>query len=285
MDVLVLGGGPAGATAAIYAARSGKAVTLVYQDSGALARAERIENFYGFPRPHFRAGSVPSGLGAGPEPGGDRKGGPNLSLGFGAHGLEAETTQGTLAAPAVVLATGAQRRRPRIPGLDDFDGAGVSYCAVCDGFFCRGKEVAVLGAGTYALHEAGVLLPLAKRVTLLTNGDPAPEEFPQDLDLDTRPIAALVGESGILSAVRFADGGALEVCRLFVALELPAAGTWPERWASSRRTERSWWTGPWPPTSPVFLPPGTAPAASPVATAVAQGAQAGLSAVRYLQNR
>ena len=51
MDVLVLGGGPAGATAAIYAARSGKAVTLVYQDSGALARAERIENFYGFPAP------------------------------------------------------------------------------------------------------------------------------------------------------------------------------------------------------------------------------------------
>ena len=53
MDVLVLGGGPAGATAAIYAARSGKAVTLVYQDSGALARAERIENFYGLSLIHI----------------------------------------------------------------------------------------------------------------------------------------------------------------------------------------------------------------------------------------
>mgnify|MGYP000031386470 CR=1 FL=1 len=51
MDILVLGGGPAGATAAIYAARAGKAVTLVYQDGGALARAEKIENFYGFPAP------------------------------------------------------------------------------------------------------------------------------------------------------------------------------------------------------------------------------------------
>ena len=175
MDVLVLGGGPAGATAAIYAARSGKAVTLVYQDSGALARAERIENFYGFPAPISGPDLFRQGLEQVRSLGVTVKEAQILSLGFGAHGLEAETTQGTLAAPAVVLATGAQRRRPRIPGLDDFDGAGVSYCAVCDGFFCRGKEVAVLGAGTYALHEAGVLLPLAKRVTLLTNGDPAPE--------------------------------------------------------------------------------------------------------------
>ena len=137
MDVLVLGGGPAGATAAIYAARSGKAVTLVYQDSGALARAERIENFYGFPAPISGPDLFRQGLEQVRSLGVTVKEAQILSLGFGAHGLEAETTQGTLAAPAVVLATGAQRRRPRIPGLDDFDGAGVSYCAVCDGFFCR----------------------------------------------------------------------------------------------------------------------------------------------------
>ena len=107
MDVLVLGGGPAGATAAIYAARSGKAVTLVYQDSGALARAERIENFYGFPAPISGPDLFRQGLEQVRSLGVTVKEAQILSLGFGAHGLEAETTQGTLAAPAVVLATGA----------------------------------------------------------------------------------------------------------------------------------------------------------------------------------
>ena len=191
-----------------------------------------------------------------------------------------------MAAPAVVLATGAQRRRPRIPGLDDFDGAGVSYCAVCDGFFCRGKEVAVLGAGTYALHEAGVLLPLAKRVTLLTNGDPAPEEFPQDLDLDTRPIAALVGESGILSAVRFADGGALEVCRLFVALGTAGSGDLARKVGLLTENGKIVVDGTMATNVPGLFAAGDCTGGLPqVATAVAQGAQAGLSAVRYLQNR
>ena len=106
MDVLVLGGGPAGATAAIYAARSGKAVTLVYQDSGALARAERIENFYGFPAPISGPDLFRQGLEQVRSLGVTVKEAQILSLGFGAHGLEAETTQGTLAAPAVVLATG-----------------------------------------------------------------------------------------------------------------------------------------------------------------------------------
>ena len=271
MDVLVLGGGPAGATAAIYAARSGKAVTLVYQDSGALARAERIENFYGFPAPISGPDLFRQGLEQVRSLGVTVKEAQILSLGFGAHGLEAETTQGTLAAPAVVLATGAQRRRPRIPGLDDFDGAGVSYCAVCDGFFCRGKEVAV---------------PLAKRVTLLTNGDPAPEEFPQDLDLDTRPIAALVGESGILSAVRFADGGALEVCRLFVALGTAGSGDLARKVGLLTENGKIVVDGTMATNVPGLFAAGDCTGGLPqVATAVAQGAQAGLSAVRYLQHR
>ncbi len=87
MDVLVLGGGPAGATAAIYAARSGKAVTLVYQDSGALARAVRIENFYGFPAPISGPDLFRQGLEQVRSLGVTVKEAQILSLGFGAHGL------------------------------------------------------------------------------------------------------------------------------------------------------------------------------------------------------
>lgn len=185
-----------------------------------------------------------------------------LGLGFGQEGLEAETTAGTLAAPAVILATGTQRRRPRIPGLDELDGAGVSYCAVCDGFFCRGKEVAVLGAGPYALHEAGVLLPLARRVTLLTNGEPA-DGLPQGLELDSRPVAALEGDGGALSAIRFSDGSAMEVSRLFVALGTAGSGDLARKVGLLTEHGTIVVDGAWPPMCRGFLQPETVPGACP----------------------
>ena len=79
---------------------------------------------------------------------------------------------------AVILATGAPRAVPDIAGVTEFEGRGVSYCAVCDAFFYRGKAVAVLGQGEYALEEARVLLPVAGAVTLLTNGSEPPAGLP-----------------------------------------------------------------------------------------------------------
>ena len=123
-------------------------------------------------------------------------------------------------------------------------------------------------------------------MTLLTNGDPAPEELPQDLVLDTRPIAALVGESGILSAVRFADGGALEVCRLFVALGTAGSGDLARKVGLLTENGKIVVDGTMATNVPGLFAAGDCTGGLPqVATAVAQGAQAGLSAVRYLQNR
>ena len=138
-DILVLGGGPAGSTAAIYAARSGKTVALLYDGEGALGRAEKIENYYGFPTAITGPALFQAGIAQAQAMGVQVYQGQALSLGFGEAGLVAETTLGPMAARAVVLATGARRRKPNIPGLAQLDGAGVSYCAVCDGFFCWGK--------------------------------------------------------------------------------------------------------------------------------------------------
>lgn len=285
MDILVLGGGPAGATAAIYAARGGQSVTLVYGDGGALARAERIENYYGFPTSITGPDLFRQGLEQARAMGVTIVKAQILGLGFGQEGLEAETTAGTLEAPAVILATGAQRRRPRIPGLDKLDGAGVSYCAVCDGFFCRGKEVAVLGAGPYALHEAGVLLPLARRVTLLTNGEPA-DGLPQGLELDSRPVAALEGDGGTLSAIRFSDGSAMEVSRLFVALGTAGSGDLARKVGLLTEHGTIVVDGAMATNVPGLFAAGDCTGGLPqVATAVAQGAQAGLSAVRYVERQ
>jgi thioredoxin reductase (NADPH) len=73
---------------------------------------------------------------------------------------------GQYRAKAVILATGAARKTASVKGLEALEGKGVSYCAVCDAFFYRKKDVAVLGSGEYALHEAGELANTAKSVTI-----------------------------------------------------------------------------------------------------------------------
>lgn len=92
----------------------------------------------------------------------------------------------------------------------------MSYCATCDAFFYRGKEVAVLGNGAYALHEAAVLSDVAAKVTLLTNGGAAPSA-PCKFPVITQPISALTGNES-LEQIHFRDGSALHAAGLFIAL-------------------------------------------------------------------
>lgn len=168
-NIVIVGSGPAGVSAALYAVRAGVQTTVLTKGSGALARAEKIENYYGFAQPV-----------SGPEL--ERRSIENarrLGVQFvqteavgltWTDRLTVETLAGAYPADAVILATGASRAVPRILGLTGLEGHGVSWCAACDAFFYRGKDVAVLGSGEYALHEVQALLPVVKSVTLLTNG-------------------------------------------------------------------------------------------------------------------
>ena len=128
-----------------------------------------------------------------------------------------ETLAGDYPADAVILATGASRAAPRLPGLAELEGHGVSWCATCDAFFYRGKDVAVLGSGEYALHEVQALLPVVKSVTLLTNGAALTAQFPPEVQVLSGKVEALLGEK-TLSGVRLADGSELAVSGVFVAL-------------------------------------------------------------------
>ena len=108
---------------------------------------------------------------------------------------------------------------PSLKELKKYEGSGISYCAICDGFFYRQKEVAVLGHGLYALHEAKVLEPLASRVTILTNGkEPA---FPLSqlgtIQVNTKAIHSAGGEPA-LSWLKLEDGSLFHLSGLFVAL-------------------------------------------------------------------
>lgn len=115
----------------------------------------------------------------------------------------------------LVVATGAARRRPDIPGLVELEGRGVSYCAVCDAFFYRKKTVGVLGAGSHAEHELGALKPVVGSVMLFTNGEEP--EFETDCTVERRRIAQLVGVDR-LTGVELEDGTVVKTDGLFVAI-------------------------------------------------------------------
>ena len=215
-NIIIIGSGPAGVSAALYTARAGIDTTVLTRGPGALARAEAIQNYYGFPEPVSGPELERRGIEGAEAVGVKFVTAEVVGLTY-TDKLTVETLTGDYPADAVILATGASRAVPNIPGLAGLEGHGVSYCATCDAFFYRGKDVAVLGSGEYALHEVQALLPVAGSVTLLTNGAPLTVEFPQEVKIFTRKIAAILGESRV-SGVQLADGAELPLAGVFVAL-------------------------------------------------------------------
>lgn len=215
-NIVIIGSGPAGVSAALYAARAGVETTVLTKGPGALGRAELIQNYYGFAEPISGAELERRGI----------EGAKALGVQFvttEAVGLTymdkltVETLAGDFPADAVILATGASRAAPHIPGLAGLEGHGVSYCATCDAFFYRGKDVAVLGSGEYALHEVQALLPVVKSVTLLTNGSPLTASFPPEVTVCPEKVNAILGE-GRVSGVELSGGKTVTLSGVFVAL-------------------------------------------------------------------
>ena len=215
-NVVIIGSGPAGVSAALYTARAGIDTTVLTRGPGSLARAEGIENYYGVPGSISGAELERRGIEGAREVGVKFVQTEAVGLTF-TDKLTVETLSGDYPADAVILATGASRTAPPIPGLKDLEGRGVSYCATCDAFFYRGKNVAVMGSGEYALHEASALLPLANSVTLLTGGAPLTAEFPPEIAVRTEKVEAILGQDKV-SGVRLAGGGELPMDGVFIAL-------------------------------------------------------------------
>jgi len=175
IDVAIIGGGPAGLTAAIYAAR-GKARTVVFEKAmmgGQVTTTDRIENYPGFPEgvsgadlgELFHQQAV--ALGAEIQQFVDITG-----LSVAADGMfELSTDTETYQAKCVVLATGSVPAKLGIPGEDQFTGRGVSWCATCDAAFFKEKVVAVIGGGDAAVEEAMFLTKFARRVYLVHRRD------------------------------------------------------------------------------------------------------------------
>lgn len=214
--IVIVGSGPAGCSAALYAARAGMETMVISKGIGALQKAEQIQNYYGFEEGITGAELYRRGVAGAQAVGTQFVTAEVVGLDYAAT-LVVQTTAGDYPADAVILATGTGRIAPKIAGLAEHEGRGVSYCATCDAFFYRGKTAAVLGTGEYALHEVQALLPLAGKVILCTNGEPLTAEFPAGVTICTEKLEAIEGEETV-TALRLAGGGLLPADGLFVAL-------------------------------------------------------------------
>ncbi len=280
---VIIGGGPAGLSAAVYAARANLNVTVLYRDGGALQKTDKLENYFGFPEPVSGMELLQRGRLQAERLGAKLVQCEVTGVGYASEGFEVKSTAGTFTADCLILAVGAQRNAPKFPGISELEGKGVSYCAVCDAFFYRGKPVAVLGDGEYALEEARALIPAASSVTLLTNGKEIHDGLPEGLGMDTRPVAAVEGNDK-LERIRFKTGGALDVDGLFIALGTAGSdalarklGVFTE--AGNIKTGADMATN----VPGVFAAGDCTGGLLQIAKAVSDGAQAALSAVKFLR--
>ena len=172
-DMLIIGGGPGGYTAALYAARAGLDVILLERLSagGQMAQTNQVDNY-----PGFEDGIDGFLLAEKMQRQAERFGAKTelaevYSLKLDGEIKEAKTSEGVFRAKTVVLATGANPRELGVPGEKAFAGRGVHYCAACDGMFYRGKTVAVIGGGNSAAADALTLSRVAKKVIVIHRRD------------------------------------------------------------------------------------------------------------------
>ena len=222
-DSIIIGGGPAGISASLYLKRANKNVLVLYSGESNLEKAEKIENYYGFPEGISGKDLLENG----------RKQAQNLGIDLKEEvvtGIEfvddktfkVVTDVDSYETRSVVLATGNKKNRPNIKGLLELEGKGISYCAVCDGFFYRNKKVAILGNGKYALSEAKYLKNIANEVVVITNGEDSTfieENVREDNNVSVinKKISSIEGNERIENII-FEDNEQLDLNGLFVAL-------------------------------------------------------------------
>lgn len=194
--VIIIGAGPAGISAALYAVRANMNPLVINNGIGALEKAEKIENYYGMEHPVSGKELFETGIAQAKALGVRILEAQVLGIG-GFDTFQVKTTAGDFDTLSVILATGSKRKAPAIPGIREFEGRGVSYCAVCDAFFYRGKDVAVLGNSDFALHEAEELAPMAGSVTIYTGGKKPEFSRKAPFTVNTMKIQSVEGDEKV----------------------------------------------------------------------------------------
>ena len=230
-DVIIIGGGPAGISASLYTVRANKKTLVLYDELSSLEKTRKLENYYGFPNGISGEALYKKGIEQAKNLGADveKQEVIKIEMNMGNQSENAKdndnksnykfivkTLDNVYYSKVVILATGNKKNKPKITGIDKFEGKGVSYCAICDGFFYRNKEVAVVGSGNYAISETNDLINLAKDITIFTNGKKAPDFRADNVKIETRGIKEIIGEDRV-EGLELEDGTNVKVDGIFIA--------------------------------------------------------------------
>lgn len=215
IDLIIIGAGPAGISASLYAKRSNINVLILYKGESNLEKAEKIDNYYGFENGISGTDLYNIGIKQAKNIGVKVKEEEVIHIEQIANGFEITTTENSYESKALIIATGNKKIRPNISGITEYEGKGVSYCAVCDGFFYKNKNVVVIGNGKFAVNEASILKNIAKNVTILTDGLQLTSD--SNFKINPKKIKQLNGGLRVQEIV-FEDNSILEVDGVFIAL-------------------------------------------------------------------
>ena len=214
-DVIIIGAGPAGISAGLYAKRANKKVLILYYGISNLEKANKIDNYYGFKNGITGQELYENGIKQAQNLGIDVKKEEVISLEIIDKKFVIKTINTEYNSKTVIIATGNKKLKPNIKGIEKLEGKGISYCAICDGFFYRNKNVAVIGNGRFAINEANDLKQIANKVTIYTDGLEMNEKT--EFEVQSCKIRKIIGEDKV-KAIEFENGYKIEVDGIFIAL-------------------------------------------------------------------
>ncbi len=218
-DIIVVGGGPAGLTAAIYGRRNAKTVLVIEKSvfGGQIVNSPKVENIPGFDSisgDEFGDKLLEQAMGQGAEAAiEDVTGIEKKESGFIVSTADGSSYEGK----TVILATGTTHRTLGLPGEDDLIGNGISFCAVCDGDFYRDKTVVMVGGGNSAFVESALLVGIVKKLIILQDlpkftadqklQDQVLSKGDVETHVGTKVLAYEVSEDGVLTGVTYEEAG------------------------------------------------------------------------------
>ena len=282
-DAIVIGKGPAGISAGIYIKRANLNPLVIGKDGGSLEKNYKIDNYYGFENGINGEELILKGI----------KQAENLDIKIETdevidikfeNNYKVFTRNNVFEAKTLIIATGSSRESPEIKGIKELEGKGISYCATCDAFFYKNKEVAVLGSGDYAIHEAMELMPVAKKVTILTDGEDIVENRSSELNINEKKIKEIRGKISLEEAV-FEDDSKMNISGLFIAIGVASSTDLAKKIGAIIKDNKIKVDSQMKTNVPGLFACGDCTGGLlQVCKAVYEGAKAGISAIQYVRN-
>lgn len=282
-DVIIVGAGPAGISSGLYIKKSNKSVLILYYGESNLEKANLIDNYYGFESGISGKDLYEKGIKQAQNLGIEIKKEEVLNI-EKYDNFKIKTELGEYEGKSLILATGNKKIKPNIKGINDFEGKGISYCAICDGFFYKNKNVAVIGDGKFAKLEAEHLKNIAGNVKILTNGKEI--SYLENFEVLTNKIKEIKGNNKVRT-IEFENGTTLDIDGIFIAMGEAGSSDFAKRIGvltskdDNIIVDENMATN----VEGLYSCGNSTGGLLQVCKAVYEGAEAGISVVKYLNNK